>query len=547
MLFDVFSHSFFNPEEDMSAAELLMMFHYYFVGNTEGLLFDVAGAAVLARVLGPLGRYLEAHGAEVRLGAPVQRISPGRGARFCVELTDGSLLADAVVLAVTVPALQRLVADSPALDHLGFRAGVDSLAVTRPFAVWRLWLESPDGPLPGAFAGTTGLGLLDNISLYHLLEDESRAWAARHGGAVVELHAYAIPPATAPAEVKRQLMAGLRALYPEAGAAGVVHERFLWHDDCPAFRPGSHSARPEVVSPLAGVTLAGDFVRLPLPSALMERAATSGMMAANHLLAPFGVGAEPIESLPARGLLSRASSGGSAMKPLLPRPWTLGRAPSSPQRVTSPGPDWAECKPRLIAHHVARTQGLAVGRLVRRRRRPGHRRRPALLPHPGPGVGRVAWPGRLPGGPQRLPPSRRLARGGPRRGGQDRLSLARLSLGDEPHGGFRPLPTHHDGVLVWVRLDDGEAPTPAPILPARPERYLDAVIRREARCESRGRDRQPPRPVARGPPAPVRVQPRARPRSDGRRDHRARGPTAWPGGSASRSTRGSTAPSRGPS
>ena len=31
MLFDVFAHSFFNPEEEMSAAELLMMFHFLVV------------------------------------------------------------------------------------------------------------------------------------------------------------------------------------------------------------------------------------------------------------------------------------------------------------------------------------------------------------------------------------------------------------------------------------------------------------------------------------------------------------------------------------
>jgi isorenieratene synthase len=305
MLFDVFSHSFFNPEEEMSAAELLMMFHYYFLGNKEGLLFDVAARPFSRAFWRPLGRYLQARGAEVRVGVSAQRICHGRGARFCVELDEGSLEVEAIVLAVTVPALRRLVADSPALDDAGFRAGVVSLEVTRPFAVWRLWLDRPTDHGRAAFAGTAGLGLIDNISLYHLFEDESRAWASRHGGAVVELHAYAIPPGTTHDDVKRQLLGGLHALYPETRAASIVDERFLWRDDCPAFPPGSHATRPGVASPLAGVVLAGDFVRLPVPSALMERAATSGMMAANHLLSPFGVAAEPIESAPARGLLSR--------------------------------------------------------------------------------------------------------------------------------------------------------------------------------------------------------------------------------------------------
>ena len=58
-----------------------------------------------------------------------------------------------------------------------------------------------------------------------------------------------------------------------------------------------------------------------------------------------------------------------------------------------------------------------------------------------------------------------------------------LELGDRNHGTWRPLPLHDDGVLVWVRLDDaGEAPTEHPFLPVRPDRYIDAVVRLEARC-----------------------------------------------------------------
>ena len=53
-----------------------------------------------------------------------------------------------------------------------------------------------------------------------------------------------------------------------------------------------------------GLTLAGDFVRLPIPSALMERAAASGFLAANHILARYGVRSEPLHSIPPRGLLA---------------------------------------------------------------------------------------------------------------------------------------------------------------------------------------------------------------------------------------------------
>ena len=59
-----------------------------------------------------------------------------------------------------------------------------------------------------------------------------------------------------------------------------------------------------------------------------------------------------------------------------------------------------------------------------------------------------------------------------------------LSLGPERWGSWRPVMTHDDGVLVWVQLDEsGEQPTARPVLPARPETFIDAVVRVEAHCD----------------------------------------------------------------
>ena len=54
--------------------------------------------------------------------------------------------------------------------------------------------------------------------------------------------------------------------------------------------------------------------------------------------------------------------------------------------------------------------------------------------------------------------------------------------------GWKPLPSHDDGVLVWVRLDKagGEQPLDAPVLPVRPSGpQLAAVTRLEGVCEPR--------------------------------------------------------------
>ena len=59
MLFNVFAHSFFNDAGSMSAAELVAMFHFYFLGNPEGLGMDAPHADYHSAIWAPLGRYLE--------------------------------------------------------------------------------------------------------------------------------------------------------------------------------------------------------------------------------------------------------------------------------------------------------------------------------------------------------------------------------------------------------------------------------------------------------------------------------------------------------
>jgi hypothetical protein len=63
-----------------------------------------------------------------------------------------------------------------------------------------------------------------------------------------------------------------------------------------------------------------------------------------------------------------------------------------------------------------------------------------------------------------------------------------LTLDGRREFGWRPLPSHDDGVLVWVRLDSvgGEPPTDQPVLAARPSGVqVDAVTRLVGTCEPR--------------------------------------------------------------
>lgn len=304
MLFDVFSHSFFNPEDGMSAAEMLMMFHFYFLGNPEGLVFDVLDEPFSDALWKPFERYLGSLGVDVRFGTSVERVEHAKGVRWRAVAGSEVFEGDGLVLAVTVPALQGIVAASPDLRvDAELEQSVAQLGVTKPFAVWRLFLDTPASEARFPFAGTAGLGLIDNISLYERFEGESRRWAMRTGGSVVELHAYACPHSDE-AAIKEDLLRGLHTVYPELRDAKVLHDTWLFREDCPSFGPGSHQVRPRVSTPYGSVVMAGDFVKLPFPTALMERAAASGMLAANHLLDRWDVRGESLFSIPPRGFMA---------------------------------------------------------------------------------------------------------------------------------------------------------------------------------------------------------------------------------------------------
>ena len=61
-----------------------------------------------------------------------------------------------------------------------------------------------------------------------------------------------------------------------------------------------------------------------------------------------------------------------------------------------------------------------------------------------------------------------------------------LRLSGKRSFGWKPLPSHDDGVLVWVRLDraGGEEPLVSPVIPLRPGgARLDAVTRLVGTCE----------------------------------------------------------------
>ena len=307
MLFNVFAHSFFNDADSLSAAELVAMFHFFFLGNPEGLGMDAPHADYESAIWTPLRRYLEQRQARIETGTPVRRIDREPAGPWTVRTAAGAVLtADEVVLATSADAAARILGDSPGVTSGDPRlaAVTDKPRTGPPYAVARYWLDGDVAADRAQFTSIADPGLLDSVTLYHRFEAGARQWHARTGGSVVELHAYACPSGVSAAGLAAGMLAELRALWPEVARLNPVDRYCHVGTDAAGFAVGAHGTTPGVRTGVPGLTLAGDWVAAPFPCALMERSATTGIVAANTILAARGYRTEPLWSVPPRGMLA---------------------------------------------------------------------------------------------------------------------------------------------------------------------------------------------------------------------------------------------------
>lgn len=304
MLFEAFARSFFCNQGQLSAAELVAMFHYYFLGNPEGIGFDVPNTDHATAIWQPLQRHLEQRGGRVLTGSAATQITPD-GPDWHVNTAAGPISARHVILALDPGALRSLIGSSPVAAATAplLADKCRNLSVAPPFAVSRIWLDRDVASERAPFSAVSGQPNLDSIAVYSRLEEPSIRWAAATGGSVVELHSYSCRLADAD-EAAAAMRTELAALWPETADAVVLHAHDRLEATAPAFPPGSAGSRPGVRTDARGLRLAGDYIELPYLAGLMERSAMSGVLAANDILAELGAAAEPITGVPQRGLLA---------------------------------------------------------------------------------------------------------------------------------------------------------------------------------------------------------------------------------------------------
>jgi uncharacterized protein with NAD-binding domain and iron-sulfur cluster len=282
----------FAPGEQCSAAAALGMLYYFILAHQPD--FDVrwCRGTVGEQIFKPWVKKLEELGAHV---LPYRRVSDIQVAAHdmntvtAVVCGDEVFEADAVIFAVGITGMKKIVANSPALRnrdefrYLANLGAVDVLAV-------RLWFDRKVSiPLPSnacfGFHATTGWTFFDLNALHDEYQDEA--------GSVIEVDYYhanqflGMDDAAVLAEVQANL-AGCIAAFAQAKI--VDYSIIRLPQAVSHFAPGAYQYLLPAQTSFKNVFMSGDWIVTRHGSWSQEKAYVTGMEAANLVIESQGVG-----------------------------------------------------------------------------------------------------------------------------------------------------------------------------------------------------------------------------------------------------------------
>lgn len=271
-----------------------------------GAIFDRNGKVVRAPAERDLPRFkiVERQDDQIQLaGIPAPRgASP-------IQTAGQTVQADYYVFATDVPGVQQLFSRmaSPMSDPVpvSLQNQIKTLAIADPFAVCRFWFDRDFEWPHSDFTSLSGYRLTDSITLYHRIQEQFVNWAERTGGSVVELHAYCYKEKEFPTQ--EALLATfeqeLYEIVPALQQATLLHRELVNQKNFSGYPPNSYASRPETSTEIANLVFAGDWVKMPFPCGLMERAVSSGLLAANEVIHREGLQRRAILSVNPEGIL----------------------------------------------------------------------------------------------------------------------------------------------------------------------------------------------------------------------------------------------------
>ena len=217
-----------------------------------------------------------------------------------------TIQADYYIFATDIPGVQHLFSLTEGEVNSTLQEQIKNLQVADPFAVCRFWFDRDFPWEQSNFTSLSGYELTDSITLYHRIQQQFIDWHKQTGGSVIELHAYCYKESQFPTQ-EDLLITFEQELYeivPELQTAQLIHRELVNQKNFAGYPPGSYAKRPQTASGISNLMFAGDWVKMPFPCGLMERAVSSGLLAANEILHQEGLHRRPLLSVNPEGFLT---------------------------------------------------------------------------------------------------------------------------------------------------------------------------------------------------------------------------------------------------
>jgi isorenieratene synthase len=302
LIFITFSRAFFSEPKYMSQAELMKSFHYYFLSNDHGIIYDVLDDDFEKTLWTPFQNFLSGFDHSINTGTAIDTIGYEND-----QFSVAGKIYDYVIIASDVKNTPKIIKRSKDLQNLNpeFAKKLENVKSSQRYAVLRIWIDKNiEGDLP-FFIFTDAVKILDSVTIYHQMEKTSADWVKQNGGGIFELHSYAVPNDMDDGEeVRKQLLYEFEKYFPEIKDYKIRYEYFQFRDDFTAFHTNLYQSRPEYKTPIPNLYLAGDWVKLPCPAMLMEAATTSALYAANEIFQKENLQQHPLFSVPLKGIFA---------------------------------------------------------------------------------------------------------------------------------------------------------------------------------------------------------------------------------------------------
>ncbi len=270
-----------------------------FLCPCHGAVYDAEGRVIA----GPAKRDLPRFQIAQRTEDEVQLV--GAKASVPLQTPEETIKADYYVFATDVPGVQQLFKLCKGEVSQQLHTQVEQLSVADPFAVARFWFDRDFDWEHSNFSSLSGYQLTDSITLYHRIQDQFIAWHEKTGGSVVELHAYCYKEKQFPNQqvLLTTFEQELYEIVPKLKEANMLHRELVNQKNFSGYPPGSYAERPETCTCVDNLIFAGDWVKMPFPCGLMERAISSGLLAANEILHREGLQRRSLFSVNPEGIL----------------------------------------------------------------------------------------------------------------------------------------------------------------------------------------------------------------------------------------------------